>query len=237
MTLEAVSLPLAAAAGALGVLSPCVWPLVPVVMSTAATAGRRGAWFLAAGLSLSFALAGTLLGGLLVSAGIDPARFRQLSALLLVAAAAFLLVRPLGEQVALGLSRLTARAGGGRAAAHATGLGQFGVGALLGLVWLPCVGPTLGAAVALAALGQDLGMVFLVMAAYGLGTAMALLAAARLSARLLSRLRPRIGAGAGLGKFALGSTLLLLGVLVLTGLDKALESRVLAFLPTWLVAF
>ncbi len=80
-------------------------------------------------------------------------------------------------------------------------------------------------------------MVFLVMAAFGLGTALALLAAALLSARLLARLRPRIGASAGLGKIALGSTLLLLGVLVLTGLDKVLESHVVTFLPNWLLSF
>lgn len=236
MTLEVASVPLAAAAGALGVLSPCVWPLVPVVMSSAATAGRRGPWFLAAGLSLSFALAGTLLGGLVVGTGIDPAALRRISALLLLGAAAILLVRSLGERVTLLLSRLSGGLGGAPTDT-ASSLGQLGVGALLGLVWLPCVGPTLGAAVALAALGQDLWMVFLVMAAFGLGTALALLTAAFLSARLLARLRPRIGAGAGLGKLALGSTLLLLGLAVLTGLDKAIEARAVAYLPSWAMGF
>jgi cytochrome c biogenesis protein CcdA len=45
--------------------------------------------------------------------------------------------------------------------------GQFGVGALLGFVWLPCVGPTLGAAITLASLGQSLSMAFAIMFTFG----------------------------------------------------------------------
>jgi hypothetical protein len=56
MNLELASIPLALVAGVFGVLSPCVWPLVPVVTSSAATTGRSGPLFLALGLSLSFAV-------------------------------------------------------------------------------------------------------------------------------------------------------------------------------------
>jgi len=237
VTLDAASVPLAAAAGALGILSPCVWPLVPVVMSSAATGGRSGPWWLAAGLALSFALAGTLLGGLLVSIGLDPASFRIVSAGLLVVVALVLLIPAWGDRLAVSLSRLSARFAPSATSGSTTGFGQFGVGALLGFVWLPCVGPTLGAAIALASAGQDLGLVFLVMTGFGFGTALALLVAGRLSARVLARLRPRIGAHAGLGKRALGWTLLALGALVLTGLDKTLESLVVGYLPAWSIAF
>ena len=237
MTLDFASVPLAAAAGALGVLSPCVWPLVPVVMSSATTGGRSGPWWLAAGLGLSFALAGTLLSGLLVSAGLEPAIFRRMSAGLLIAVALVILVPALGERFAVLLSGLSARFQTRSSASSPSGVGQLGVGALLGLVWLPCVGPTLGAAIALASLGQDLGLVFVVMASFGFGTALALLVAGRLSVQVLARLRPRIGAHAGLGKRALGWTLLLLGVLVASGLDKTLESWIVPVLPAFTVAF
>lgn len=95
MTIELASLPLAAAAGALGILSPCVWPLVPVVMSSAAGAGRAGPWMLTGGLTLSFALAGTLLSLVLVSAGLDPELFRYVAGTLLVALGLVLVWRPL----------------------------------------------------------------------------------------------------------------------------------------------
>src|SRR6266550_114204 len=59
--------------------------------------------------------------------------------------------------------------------------GQFGLGVLLGAVWSPCVGPTLGAASVLAAQGRDLGQVALTMFAFGIGSALPLLLLGMLS--------------------------------------------------------
>ncbi|MEM7053364.1 MAG: cytochrome c biogenesis protein CcdA, partial [Pseudomonadota bacterium] len=92
MTLEFSSIPLAALAGALSILSPCVWPLVPAVMSSAATGGKTGPWFLAAGLSISFAVAGTILTFVLLNLGLDPEIMRIIAAVLLLFMAAVLLI-------------------------------------------------------------------------------------------------------------------------------------------------
>lgn len=235
MSLEFSSLPLAWAAGMLSILSPCVWPLVPAVMASSTTGGRSGPWFLALGLSLSFALAGTLLTLALLALDLDPELFRYVAAVLLGLVAVVLLVPRAGDWLSFRLSRFTAgfdpgSAGGGG------GVAQFGVGALLGLVWLPCVGPTLGAAIALASLGQDLGAAFAVMLTFGLGTAAVLLFVGLASARILTRLRPATLGTAVAGKKLLGWTLLGLAVLVLTGLDKSLEALALGILPDWAVS-
>ncbi len=234
MSLSLASVPLAAGAGALGVLSPCVWPLVPVVMASAASGGRSGPWWLIAGLSLSFAVAGTLLSFLLVSLGLDPELFRTLAGALLLLIAAVLLVPALGDAVSLRLSLLSARLNTRAGDAGGAGFGQFGVGLVLGLVWLPCVGPTLGAAIALASVGQSLVTAFVTMLAYGLGTGAVLLLAGLASNEMLRRLRPQMLSGAGRAKRLLGWTLALLGVLVLSGWDKQLEAAALDILPTWL---
>jgi cytochrome c-type biogenesis protein len=232
MTLELASVPLAFIAGILSILSPCVWPLVPIVMSSAAAAGRSGPLFLALGLSTAFAVSGTVLTLALLNVGLNPDGFRYVAAAMLLLVAAVLLVKPFGDWVVLGLSGVTGRfntvTGGDGGAA-----GQFGVGALLGLVWLPCVGPTLGAAIALASLGQDMGAAFVVMFAFGLGTAGALLAAGILSGQLLNRWRPGMLQGAARGKQLLGGLLLALGLMVFTGFDKTLETLALELLPSW----
>jgi len=177
MSVELASIPLAALAGVLGVLSPCVWPLVPVVLSSAGEeAGRHGPLAIAAELALSFAVAGTGVSFLLVASGLDPELARRGVAMLLLGVAIALL--------------------------------------------LPSV-------------GQDLGLAFLTMLAYGLGTGATLLVAALASRRLLTRLRPGLLLGAGSGKRLLGATLGGLGVLVLTGLDKVLETWAIGWLPTW----
>ncbi len=233
MTLELVSIPLAAGAGVLGVLSPCVWPLLPVVMSSATEdAGRAGPIGLASGLAVSFAVAGTLVSFVLVRSGLDPELVRMAVALLLVGAAAALVVPPLGAALAARGSSLLA-ALPWSPAARVRGAGPFVVGFGLGLVWLPCVGPTLGAAIGLASVGQDLGLAFLTMLAYGLGTAATLLVAALASRRLLQRTRPGLMLGASRAKPVLGATLGLLGLLVLSGLDKTLETWAVGWLPDW----
>ena len=233
MTLELASLPLAALAGALSILSPCVWPLVPVVMASAAVSGRAGPWFLALGLSGAFAVAGTLLTLLLLNFGLNPDAYRAVAAVLLLVVGATLLSKRLGDWVTLKLSRLTSAVPGSSEANAGSAVAQLGVGALLGLVWLPCVGPTLGAAIALASLGQDMAMAFLVMLVFGLGTSAVLLLAGLLSARLVGRWRPGPLNSAARGKQLLGGVLVLLGVLVLTGLDKTLETWALRVLPAW----
>jgi cytochrome c biogenesis protein CcdA len=234
LTIELAAIPLALVAGVFGILSPCVWPLVPVVTSSAASSGRSGPVYLALGLSVSFAVAGTLLSFLLVSAGVDPELFRWVAAGLLILVAAVLLVRPLNDWVTLRLSSFSGRFSGLGGRGSASAPGQFGVGALLGIVWLPCVGPTLGAAIALASMGQSMVMAFAVMFAYGIGTAGVLLAAGLVSGRLLVRWRPQAMSAGGLGKKILGGSLLILGLMVLTGFDKYLERLAVEFVPAWI---
>ena len=232
--IEATAYPLAFAAGILGILSPCVWPLVPVVMGSAAGGSLRAPLALASGLSLSFALAGTLLTFLLLNMGLGLESLRVIAALLLVLVGVALVSRRAGEAVAAFLSRLLPVSDTGRFTA-ASPAAQFAVGATVGLVWLPCVGPTLGAAIALASLGRQMIPAFFVMLAFGAGTALALLLAAFGSREALRRLRPGILAGATRGKSLLGSVLIVLGLLVLSGWDKRLEAWSLTWLPDWAI--
>ncbi len=232
MSLDLTSVPLAFLAGILGVMSPCVWPLVPVVMSSAATSGRSGPWFLALGLAASFALAGTLLSFIMLNLGLHPDVLRYTAAVLLLVVALVLLVKPLEAWISLRLSLLSSRFNTSSVDSN-TAPGQFLVGALLGLVWLPCVGPTLGAAIALASMGEHMVTAFLIMLAFGLGTAAALLFAGLVSGHLLNTWRPGLLSSVQQGKKILGVLLLALALMVLTGFDKVLEAWALQFLPEW----
>ncbi len=238
MPFDIVSILLAFIAGILSILSPCVWPLVPIVMSSAAApgAGNRisGPIALALGLSLSFALAGSVLSFLLVSTGTDPEIFRYVAASILIIVSLPLLIKALGSWLTLRLSMLTARFQPSSDASNSSG--QFFVGLLLGLVWLPCVGPTLGAAIALASMGQQLFSAFITMFVFGAGTASTLILAALLSNKLLDRFNGNILKSAEHGKKALGVLLLVLGLLVLTGVDKLLETWAVSWLPDWAFA-
>jgi cytochrome c-type biogenesis protein len=233
MTLELTAIPLAFVAGILSILSPCVWPLVPMVMASSANTGRWGPVFLALGLSLSFTLAGGVLTFLLLNAGLSPDAFRWFGAAMLVLIGLILVVKPLGDAVTNSLSRLSSRFNLGGSSESATAFGQLGVGIMLGLVWLPCVGPTLGAAIALASFGQELGMASIVLFLYGLGSAVTLIVTAKLSQHLIRKVRPELFSKVGQAKMILGWIMLILGIMVFTGLDKVLETLAVQFLPIW----
>lgn len=232
-----MSLGLALLAGLLSVLSPCVLPLLPLVLGAAAGEHRLGPAALAAGLALSFTAIGLFVATLGFAVGLDSDLFRKGAAALLVAVGLVLLVPAAQARLAAAggpVADWAERRFGGRSTAGPTG--QFGLGLLLGAVWSPCVGPTLGAASLLAAQGRDLGSVAATMAAFGLGAALPLLLLGSLSRGLLLRLRGglmRLGRGLKLG---LGALLVATGLSVLGGLDKAVETALVEASPDWLNA-
>jgi cytochrome c biogenesis protein CcdA len=113
-------------------------------------------------------------------------------------------------------------------------LGQFLIGILLGLVWTPCVGPTLGAAITLASQGRDLGKIVFVMAIFGLGAGLPLALLGMLSRGAMMKAKGRLGNAGKFGKQLLGGFLIVISLLVMTGQDKALESFLLKHSPDWL---
>jgi cytochrome c-type biogenesis protein len=225
-------------AGVLSTLSPCVLPLVPLLLAAAVGAHRWGALALGAGLALSFALVGIFLATLGTSLGLDPDTFRTVGAVVLAAFGLVLLVPKLQELFARMTgalsnsgSQLLSRVGVGGLA------GQFIVGALLGVVWSPCVGPTLGAATTLASQGKDLAQICLLMLIFGLGAAAPLVALGSMSRASMMRNRGRLLNVGKYGKQLFGFALLVFGVLIATGADKSLETWILNRTPEWLSAF
>src|SRR3546814_16769575 len=108
------------------------------------------------------------------------------------------------------------------------------LGLLLGAVWSPCFGPTLGAASVLAAQGKDVGQVALVMIAFGIGAALPLLLLGLVSREVMMRWRDRLLRKGQGGTVMLGILLLVIGLLILTRLDKRLETLLLDASTAWL---
>jgi cytochrome c-type biogenesis protein len=233
--MTAGALGLAFLAGVLTVLSPCVLPLLPIVLGAAASQHRLGPLALAGGLALSFTAIGLFVATVGFAMGLDTGLFRTVSAVLLIGVGLVLLVPRLQEQFALAAAPVSNWAGG-YADNFTPGdlAGQFGLGLLLGAVWSPCVGPTLGAASVLAAKGENLPQVALTMLAFGIGAALPLLLLGILSREALMRWRSRLMEGGKAGKTVLGLVLVAVGLLVATGLDKRLETILVEASPDWL---
>jgi len=221
------------AAGALGTLSPCVLPLLPLVVAGAVERHRLGPVVLAAGLAVSATAVGFAVA--LLGFTLDRDLVRVVAGALLILVGGVLLVARLDVALSRATTPIAGRAAQLLARLGPRGLaGQLVVGALLGTLWTPCGGPTLGGAIGLAAQRRSLGAAAAVMAAYSLGAVVPVLLLAYGSRRLLAR-PDRLARVTRIGKPAVGALLVLVGVLSVTGGDKIVESRLLDVMPAWLV--
>jgi cytochrome c biogenesis protein CcdA len=229
------TLALAFAAGMLSILSPCVLPILPIVLSAAATEHRLGSVALAIGLATSFVAVGLFVATIGFSIDLDDGVFRYVAAALMVAVGAALLLPGVAARLAVAGGPIANWADALSDDLRATGLaGQFAIGLLLGAAWSPCVGPTLGAASLLAAQGRDLGEVGGIMFIFGLGAALPLLALGLASREAMLRWRQRLAAAGQGFKAGLGLLLVAMGALVLSGLDRSVETALVAASPEWL---
>ena len=229
------AIPLAFVAGVVSILSPCVLPILPIVLGAAASEHRFGPAALAGGLSISFVVIGLFAATIGYAIGLDLGVFRVVAAVLMIAIGAVLLLPRLQAQLAVAGAPVANWGSRHVDAAGQRGLaGQLVVGLLLGAVWSPCVGPTLGAAALLAAQARNLLLVAATMFAFGVGAALPLLVLGLLFRQSLMRWRDHLfSAGHGV-KVALGVVFVAVGVMVLSGLDKAIETALVNASPQWL---
>jgi cytochrome c-type biogenesis protein len=232
------SLGLAFVAGMFSTLSPCVLPILPIVLGASVAQHRLAPLALAIGLALSFTAIGLFVATIGFSIGLDSDVFRVAAAVLLIGVGVVLIVPPLQRRLAAAASPLSGwmqqRFGG--FSAQGVG-GQFALGLLLGTVWVPCVGPTLGAASLLASQGRDLGQVATVMLSFGIGAAVPLLLIGALSRTAFAQWRGRLLSAGSTGKLIVGAAFVAIGLLISAGLDKSLETKLVDLSPQWLTDF
>ena len=229
------TLMLAGLAGVLSSLSPCVLPILPLVLGAAASEHKLGPFALAAGLAVSFVAIGMFVATLGFSAGLSGDVFRMAAAIIMLLIGVVLVVPQFSMQLAAAggpMGNWVDQRFGGFSKAGLSG--QFSLGLLLGAVWSPCVGPTLGAASVLAARGENLGQVALTMLSFGVGAGLPLILLGLLSREALMRWRNKMLAAGGRGKMIFGAILLTAGILVLTGFDKTVEAVLVNASPEWL---
>jgi cytochrome c-type biogenesis protein len=223
-------------AGGVTVLNPCVLPLLPIILATSLRDSRYGPMAFTAGLVVTFTIFGVGLTYLSFAFRINT-DFVRITAAIILALAGVILIVP---QAQAAFIRVVTPVTGGAAALSqrmpANGLaGQFLLGGLLGIVWTPCTGPTLGAAVGMAAQADNMARSASIMLVFGVGVSIPLLALAYSSRTVIGARRDRLRKVAKWAKPIMGVALLWVGLMILTGWDRALEALLVDVMPIWLV--
>lgn len=235
MDISLSSLFFSSLAGFLTTLSPCVLPILPIIVSSSVSKSKFGLFTLALGLAISFSIIGTFISSIAFAIGLQGDTLKYVAGVLMLIIGIWLLSNKLQELIS---SKLHILSGGANQALSKfnvdSNLGQFFVGLLLGIVWIPCVGPTLGAAMSLASQGSNLGEVFITMIVFSISAVIPLIIIGLISRKGFKKNRERIGNIGNIGRKIMGITLTLIAILVLSGYDKALESILTDISPEWL---
>ena len=223
------------AAGLLTLINPCVLPILPIVLASALNADRRGPIALAAGLGVAFVIVGIGVNAFGAAIGLDDVLIGQIAAALMVVFGLVLVTPRLGAAFATATAGVANRADAQLNDVDGDNLrGQFLTGVLLGAVWSPCVGPTLGAAIALASQRAELLWVTAVMIAFALGVATFIIGLGMGAREAISKRSAKLRGIAERSKPILGAVLIAVGAALLFGLHHRIEAWLLDVMPIWL---
>jgi cytochrome c biogenesis protein CcdA len=231
-TLSLAQLGLSVAAGSLTTLSPCVFPILPLVVGGALQTNRLAPVAMGVGMASSFALIGLVVGALGPALGIDGDSVRWFGALLLVVFGAVMLVPQLSDRFTRLITPLASAANSASTRLDASSmLGALMLGGVLGLVWSPCSGPLLASALTMVASDGGALRGGLVLGLFGVGAAVPLVGVAYASRSGLARTRGWVMKHADVVKRGFGILILGAGLAILSGADKWLEAQVVMALP------
>ncbi|WFE90829.1 cytochrome c biogenesis CcdA family protein [Roseibium porphyridii] len=230
-----LELPLAYLAGLLTLINPCVLPVLPIVLASALNADRRAPIALAAGMSVSFVTVGMLIATLGYAIGLTEELMSKVGATLMIVFGLVLLVPAFSQRFELAAAGFSGSAGQKMQSTDTSGLrGQFLGGILLGAVWSPCIGPTLGGAIALASQGESLTWAALIMCFFALGVSTLIVGLGLGAGETLRNRTNKLRGLAERSKPIMGLVFLTVGVLLIFNVHHMVDAWAMSVMPIWL---
>jgi cytochrome c biogenesis protein CcdA/thiol-disulfide isomerase/thioredoxin len=226
-----VLLAFAFVSGVITILSPCILPVLPIVLSGSVGGGRARPFGVLAGFVASFTVFTLALSAIVQALGI-PVDALRIAAVVLVILFGLVMVVPwLQDRFEVLAARIARRrAGRGSPATRQGFWSGLLVGLSLGLIWTPCVGPIMASVISLALTQHvDSGSVLITLA-YTLGTSIPMLGVMLGGRALVSRVPALTRHAAGIQK-GFGVLMIVMGIAIGVGWDRQFQSFVLRALP------
>jgi cytochrome c biogenesis protein CcdA/thiol-disulfide isomerase/thioredoxin len=215
-------------AGAATAVSPCVVPVLPIVLSAGATGGRRKPFGVVTGLVFSFTFTLFALVYVISALGLPNELLRDIAIVVLFVFGVVLLIPPLAARVEGFASRFTSRVGvNNRGDGFWPG---FGLGLSLGVLYAPCAGPILAAVLTTSASQSFNAGRLAVVISYAIGSAIVLYGLMIGGRKLAAPLARRSGAF----QMAMGAIMVLVAFAMWQNYDVKFQSNVVASLPGFL---
>ena len=186
-------------------------------------------------MSLSFVTFGMLVASVGHAIGLDERLLAQIGAAMMSGFGLILLIHTFATRLETAAAGLSAKADTQMTASDDGGVkGQFIGGLLLGAVWSPCIGPTLGGAIALASQGESMGKALAIMIFFALGVSTLILAIGLGAREAIRKRAMSLRAIAERSKPILGGVFVAVGVMIVLGVHHMIEAWAVQNLPYWL---
>jgi cytochrome c biogenesis protein CcdA len=223
-----ILLPIALISGILTSLSPCVLPILPIVLASGIDGNVRRVRGMIAGLVVSFTVFALAFSAIVEVLGIPADIIRNIAVVLLVALGISLAWPKIWDTIQTYIERVWKFQPS--QSQNKGFLGGFGTGVGLGVVWTPCVGPIVASVATLAALdGLTLSSVLLVFT-YALGSGLTLYAIAT-GGKKLAEKTSFIKQNSVLLRQIFGVIIIATGVFIGLGYERQFQAWALDSLP------
>lgn len=223
-------------AGLLTLINPCVLPVLPIAIASSFSAHKHGPLALAAGMSLAFVTLGITITTLGYSIGLDQDTIAQGAAVMMIIFGSVLLVPQINEKFAVATAGFSSKADMSMNELEDNGLrSQFLGGILLGAIWSPCIGPTLGGAISLASKGSNLIYATTIMIAFAMGISTVILLLAYGARNAIKKRQDMLRKLASKAKPIMGITFILVGLMIFFKFHYIIETALLDIMPEWLL--
>lgn len=222
-------------AGLLTLINPCVLPVLPIVLGSAVQANKHGPLALALGMGISFVALGMFVALAGRAIGLTTELLAQIGAMMMMVFGVILLVPQFSKRFEMATAGMASKADTKLDNVDQSGLrGQFLGGALLGAIWSPCVGPTLGGAISLASQGENVLWSALIMTSFALGIGSVIIALGYGTRSVILQRQAAMRTIASKAKPIMGAVFLLVGLMIYFKINHIIEGWLLDVLPYWL---
>lgn len=223
-------------AGVLTIFSPCVLPMVPFVVRSSFQKSKWGPVFLAIGVAISFSISTFVIATSGQLLGLTPDKLKILSGVFLLVASFLFIFPKLIDKLSLLLSPLNNRiqkVTDATSSKSSLGL-EFLNGLLLGPIWAPCSGPTLAVIIGIIISNPQAKSSIILLSIFSIGAIIPILFISYGAKSLVLKIQKKSLENSSRIKVALGIFCGVMAILILTGLDKKLETFILSIMPEFI---
>jgi cytochrome c biogenesis protein CcdA/thiol-disulfide isomerase/thioredoxin len=220
-------------AGIVTILSPCILPVLPIILSGSVTGSKKYPYGVVAGFILSFTFFTIFLSSIVKLTGISGDAVRNFAIVIIFVFGLVLIFPKLLVQFEILASKLVSKTGSNSGGVKRDGIwGGFIVGCSLGLIWTPCVGPILASVIALSISGTVAGSSLLIVLSYAIGTAIPMFAILYGGRQVINKV-PGLLANLPRIQAIFGVIMILMSIALYFQVERSLQSYVLEKFPKY----